>query len=106
MKNILTIDFDIIMKDSIELYNNFAQYKSWNERYSLSPLLKNLPFDSCTYYKLTKFLMKQIFPNVSKEKIFFLKNHQDVLKYLSKEDQYNIFNIDHHHDWCYNEKDY
>ena len=106
MKTILTIDFDILMHESIELYNNFAQSETWESKFKLSPLLQHLPIDGNAYQKLTHFLIKKIFSSMNKEKIHFLENHQDVLRYLSKDEQYNILNIDHHHDWCYADKDY
>lgn len=38
MKNILTIDFDIFMRDSIEAYNNLIE-KTWKERFKIIPSL-------------------------------------------------------------------
>ena len=106
MKTILTIDFDIVMKNSIELYNNLAQSETWESKLKLSPLLNYLPIDGATYQKLTRFLIKKIFSTLDKDKIHFLGNHKDIVKYLSKEEQYHILNFDHHHDWCYSDEDY
>lgn len=106
MKTILTIDFDIVMKNSIELYNNFAQSETWESKFKLSPLLKQLPIDGAMYQKLTKFLIKKIFSTLDKDKIHFLENHHNIVKYLSKDEQYHILNFDHHHDWCYDDQDY
>lgn len=102
MKTILSIDFDIIMAPSIELYNNKSGIK-WEDRFKESPILQSLPIDAEIYQKIIQLLL-ELFPKVKKENIHFLRDHHSIAKSLNKNTTYNIINLDHHHDWCYNEK--
>ena len=97
MKHILTIDFDIVMKDSVFMYNNYSDMK-WEERFKKAPMLTMLPMDGKIFYSLTKYLI-YLFPKVPKEKIHFIYDHHQVVSFLSQHERYNIVNIDHHHDW-------
>lgn len=104
MKNILTIDFDIFMRDSIEAYNNLIE-KTWKERFKIIPSLQHSPFDGESYQKLTQYLLF-LFSSIGKNQIHFLREHHHILNFLDNEEVYNIINIDHHHDWCYKKEDF
>lgn len=104
MKNILTIDFDIFMRDSIEAYNNLIE-KTWKERFEIIPSLRNVSFDGESYQKLTQYLLT-LFSNIDKNQVHFLREHHHILNFLDNEEIYNIVNIDHHHDWCYHKEDF
>ena len=97
---IITIDFDIIMAPSIDLYNNISN-SPWEERYERHPLLKLADADFITYHRLTQYLL-YIVPKMKKENIHFIANHQSVLNYLTKiAEPIDVINIDHHHDIVY-----
>lgn len=104
MKNILTIDFDIIMDESINLYNSMSEIP-WEERYKKYPILKSLPIEANHYQKITQFLI-HLYSTLSVDKIHFISQHHFILNYLKSDDQYNITNIDHHHDWAYKDIDF
>ena len=57
MKNILTIDFDIIMGPSIDLYNDKIPMFNWNELFENNNLFKFLQFDAIHYKRLTNFII-------------------------------------------------
>ena len=38
------------------------------------------------------------------DKIFFITDHEEILKYLPKDKEFNLYNLDHHHDMGYEEK--
>ena len=99
MKNIVTIDFDIIMAPCIELYNNLASAYDW-EYFSQFDQMRVLTADMHHYQKLTKWLIK-IINNIDKTNIFFVENHAQIIQYLNKKEKINIYNIDHHHDCGY-----
>lgn len=97
---IITIDFDIIMAPSIDLYNNISN-SPWEERYERHPLLKLADADFITYHRLTQYLL-YIVPKMKKENIHFIANHQSVLNYLTNiTEPIDVINIDHHHDIIY-----
>lgn len=102
MAKIVTIDFDIVMAPSIDLYNNFS-HSSWEERYERHPLLKLADADYIMYHKITQYLL-WVVPQMKKEDIHFIANHQSILNYINnKADPIDIINIDHHHDIMYAE---
>lgn len=102
MKNLITVDFDIIMGPSIELYNGFVNeffsIQEFSEKNNYLTFFCNADLD--VYAKLTFYLYK-LFENTSEEHIHFIYNHEDVYFYLEENEQYNVFNIDHHHDCGY-----
>lgn len=101
--NILTIDFDIIMAPSIQLYNDIIKGNNeWTieNMAEIYPLLNYVEADFEIYQKLTNFL-NNIAPLVDKEEIYFIRNHNDIIKYLPPHDDVTIYNIDHHHDITY-----
>lgn len=99
METIVTIDFDVIMWPSIELYNNFisGEKDKINELERDIPLLHYANADLYLYYKLTNYLLN----NKNKE-IIFIKSHEEILKHINT--PCNLINIDHHHDLGYNEE--
>ena len=103
MKTILTIDFDIVMKQHIELHQKLPDC-SWQEKIQRFPLLANCSIDYQIYFKITKFLLF-LKNKISKDKIFFITDHDEIIPYLDINEEYFIINIDHHHDWAYKNKD-
>lgn len=101
MKNIVTIDFDIVMAPCIGLYNNMVPNLSWKELKNLFPQMQLLNADLIHYRRLTQWLLK-IIEKIPKEKIVFIENHGALNKYLPQE-EINVYNIDHHHDCGYGE---
>ncbi len=103
IKNIVTIDFDIIMEPSIEIYNSMI-----NDKYGIEDLAKiNNLISYCnanlnTYSFLTTYLFN-VFGLVDKSNIHFIYDHHKVYKYLNNEYKYNVYNIDHHHDFGYHD---
>ena len=93
---IVTIDFDIIMRPSIESYNYFIN----EEGCGIDQLeeefvhFQNCQADLSIYKLLTDFIL-----NVESEKIFFISSHKDILQFVN--DSVNLINIDHHHDLGY-----
>lgn len=102
MKTILSIDFDIIMAPSIELYNNQSGVP-WEKRFHDAPMLQFLSIDAQTYSKIIQILLN-LFPFLEKDDIHFLQEHHSIIKHLDKAETYKVINLDHHHDWCYEEK--
>lgn len=111
-KNILSIDLDIIMHPSIDLYNN--EVNEEDQPKQLWAYLENeynfeknkiLDFDSLTLLNLANLI------KVNKDKpIHFIINHEEIVDYLKKESDYNsstynIYNIDFHHDIWYDTED-
>ena len=100
METIITIDFDIIMWPSIELYNHIID--GYIDKIQILeqeiPLLKYANADLELYKKLTEYLVQK-----KKEKIpiEFIDSHEQVLNYIKTPSV--VINIDHHHDLGYNE---
>ena len=105
MKNILSIDFDIIMAPTIWLYNNMVPQQGWDDLLS-SPYMKLAIADLNHYQRLTNYLLhlSSILP---KEKIHFVLDHEQIAFKLAQtpEEKYVITNIDHHHDVAYHDND-
>lgn len=100
MKNILTIDFDIIMEPSISLYNNQVPGTDWNYLSSTNSYGSILIGNYNTYNKLTNYLL-YLTKKLSKEQIHIIFDHDDVIQFLNPEESYIVTNIDHHHDCGY-----
>ena len=98
---IVTIDFDIIMRPSIESYNYFIN----EEGCGIDQLeeefvhFQNCQADLSIYKFLTDFIL-----NVESEKIFFISSHKDILQFVN--DSIDLINIDHHHDLGYSNESY
>ena len=105
MKTILTIDFDICMKEAIESYNHFPDNLPWEERFKTITLLRNLPFNAQSFQKIFKY-MCFLFTKIDKNNVHFINQHHYILNYIDKNDKYIIINIDHHHDWCYKDSEF
>lgn len=99
MKNIVTIDFDIIMAPCIEIYNDLIAPMGW-EHFLKIDQMKVLTADLDHYQKLTNYLIK-IIKKLNKENIVFIENHAQIIHYLDTNERLNIYNIDHHHDCGY-----
>ena len=101
MKNIVTIDFDIIMGPSIELYNSLVPRKQWEELGEI-PQIRTLSADLTLYSRLTEYILK-IKKQISSQHIHFLLDHEDVSFFIQPEEEVIIYNIDHHHDCGYDQ---
>ena len=109
--NIVTIDFDIIMHRSLNIYNDLV-----DDDNSIQTLLnenKEAHFvpnsDLFLYNYLTQFVLKCA-KKLPQEKIIFIESHEDILDYiengqLNLQEAFNVFNIDFHHDIAYAEED-
>lgn len=103
MKNIVTVDFDIIMGPSIEGYNELI-----TEGVSLEMLAAKYPFynyaeaDLYVYEYLTRYLTEIVTHIDDKDKIKFIDKH-DLMYHICKNETepFNLINIDHHHDINY-----
>lgn len=97
--NIVTIDFDIIMQPSINLYNELTD-KGWNELLS-HPEMQLLRANMESYRKLSNYIFK-CFSNMHYENIFFIEDHSQTISLITE--PCNLINIDHHHDTGYESK--
>lgn len=101
--NCLTVDFDIILRPFINLYNDVISdnmtFGEFDKEYpTLSGLIQP---DYFIYEYITTFLMK-LFKRLPKEKVFFIKSHEGVVKVLEQFDPgHELCNLDHHHDIGY-----
>lgn len=100
MKNILTIDFDIIMAPCIELYNHMVPNVSWENLMTNFSQGKLFHADLYLYQFLTDKLLF-LLEKMNKEDIVVIENHGQIIKYLDLNEKMNIYNIDHHHDCGY-----
>lgn len=106
MMNVISIDFDICMWQDIQIYNDSI---SSNSKDSVDRLVKTMPllgyvrFDAHAYRAIANILIeaKQL---IGKDNIHFIINHEEILRYLPKDEEFNLYNIDHHHDMGYEEK--
>jgi len=100
--NCLTIDFDIIMRPSIELYNDLIDndFGIQDLEHDFPVLTKVLPPDLYIYNYLTRFLIRE-FKKLPAEKVFFVESHEKVAKLLEGQSDVMVCNIDHHHDVAY-----
>lgn len=98
--NVLSIDFDIIMAPSIELYNDKVPLNKWDDLLNAFPIYSFLTMDASYYRKLNEYLIK-VAPKVNKDNIFIAFGHDKILNHLKKDETFNIVNIDHHHDLGY-----
>lgn len=103
MNKILTIDFDIIMSPSINLYNDLI-----NDRRTIDAIVKEYPAleyclkaDLYIYEFLTRIIGK-VFNKINKNDVYFISEHHNIVK-LIQEKEIILYNIDHHHDLGYSE---
>lgn len=97
---ILSIDFDIIMAPSIELYNERVPGMNWEELTTAFPLLAFCQADLTHYRRLIEYLIK-IAPFVNKDDIHIAFGHQKILDSIPEDEDNVVINIDHHHDLGY-----
>ena len=94
--NIISIDFDIIMAPSIELYNSFEQRTAYENYY-----FNLFNADLTIYSKLTEWLLKWI-PMINSSNIYFIESHEQIMNFIPQtKEEINLINIDHHHDLGY-----
>lgn len=103
MKNIITIDFDIIMAPCIELYNNMVPDKSWEELQEI-PQIHTLTADLQLYQRLTEYLLK-IKKQISIKNVHFVENHEFISYFVYPNEEITVYNIDHHHDCGYDKEE-
>ena len=58
--NVLSIDFDIIMAPSINLYNNMVPGTKWDDLLKILPNLATTPADLHIYSFILRYLLKVI----------------------------------------------
>ena len=80
MKNILTIDFDIVMAPCIELYNNMVPDMDWDIMTDF-PQGQLFNADLNLYQFLTNKLL-YLLEKMNKEDIFVIEDHGQIIKYL------------------------
>lgn len=99
MINIVTIDFDIIMHECIQFYNDMIEEDDGLDA-NLFPFVNSFPADLNLYEYLTRY----IFSLKDKSNIYFISTHQNIAGYLNdlpEDEEYCLYNIDHHHDVGY-----
>lgn len=101
--NVVTIDFDIIMKPSIGFYNNMVDpedpIKNYIEEFSF---LANIPADLYIYDYLTRYITRAMVNGC--RDVYFINSHEaaiSCIKGLSLKEPVTLYNIDHHHDLGY-----
>ena len=92
--NIVSIDFDIIMAPSIELYRSF-DFNGYDNYYQ-----NIFNADLTMYTKLTEQLLRW-FPQVGQNNIYFIESHEQIINFIPKDKKCSLINIDHHHDLGY-----
>lgn len=100
MKQIVTIDFDIIMAPSIYLYNDDVPDIPWdyllNNPYE--PNLHLLRIDAEYYQRIFQYII-EVSNNIKAEQIHFVEDHGQVVSFVKERS--DIYNIDFHHDIAY-----
>lgn len=106
--NVVTIDFDIIMRPSISFYNDMVDienpFKDYIEEFSY---LTNIPADLYIYDYITRYITKTMVGGC--RKVYFINSHESaakILKELSIEKPVTLYNIDHHHDLGYDMEEF
>ena len=101
MKTVLSIDFDIIMAPTIELYNNLVPKQRWESMENENPLCA-LAYPDLTHYQNLVNYIISLLPKLNKDNIFIIENHGKIIDYITKDDEpMRVINIDHHHDVWY-----
>ena len=99
MKQVVTIDFDIIMAPSIELYNDRIgpHERDVEEVIRKFPCLNGMTANLDTFRIVTHFISR-----VDPSKISFITQHREMRDFIKEFDEpVELINIDHHHDICY-----
>lgn len=97
MKKIITIDFDIIMAPSINLYNGLVPMQPWDQIMN-DPHFQLLTPDYTHYQKIFTFIMRCV-EEMDADHIHFIEDHGQAVKYITE--KCDLVNIDHHHDITY-----
>lgn len=109
--NIVTVDFDIVMHRSLNIYNDLV-----DDDTTIQVILndnKDAHFvpnsDLYLYNYLTNFVLKCA-KKLTSDKIIFIDSHEEVLQFfetggVKPEESFNVFNVDFHHDIAYSEED-
>lgn len=102
MTEVLTIDFDIIMKPSIEIYNDLiGDSKDIQSIIKQNPGIEYcLPPDLSIYGAITRLIMRFI-KQLNEDDVYFIREHQHICDIIKGLDKCNLINIDHHHDIGY-----
>lgn len=100
--NVLSIDFDIIMAPSINLYNNMVPGIKWDDLLKSLPNLATTPADLNIYSDILRYLLRVVDKT---SPIYIAYSHSFIKNYLQYDYDLNIVNIDHHHDIFYDGKD-
>ena len=100
---VLSIDFDIIMKPSINAYNNLID--GTNPDMNINKLAKDYPFFSCMAADLVAYVvLTEYIKTIPKEKLVFIQDHReayDIIIKAANGERVDLINIDHHHDIDY-----
>ena len=100
MHHIVSIDFDIIMAPSIQLYNNMVGPDKWEQEFMDIPQLALSQADLQHYQILIQWLLTVV-PQMKPGDIHFILDHEKILNFLPEDNDIIITNIDHHHDIAY-----
>jgi hypothetical protein len=99
--NILSVDFDIIMAPSINLYNSLVKdgvnFSDIQDDY---PLLSYVQADYTLYQKLVNYILDTV-KNLPITSIRVARSHEDIKYILNDCENAHVYNIDHHHDLGY-----
>lgn len=112
VKKVLSIDMDYIMGSCIQLYNDcvgseqFENANFWEKMNQLRDIDKFLEYDRDKYIFVIDLFSRQLV-YLDKDDIFFGKEHDSILEFLcgdpkKKDEIFDIYNVDHHHDLYYN----
>lgn len=104
--NILSVDFDWIMEPSINIYNEIADGKiPLDQVLKLSPGVTLKP-DLEKYKTLIIYLGNIVRSLPNRDRVQICQNHDEIIDAINNiwkltDKEYNIYNIDHHHDCGY-----
>lgn len=102
MKTILSIDFDIIMAPSISIYNDKVPSASWDVLQK-EPLY-NLTYADLNHYQKLIQIILYLTNFLQEKQVHFIYDHEQIVNYIPKNEQFILWNIDHHHDLGYDEE--
>lgn len=104
MKQIVTIDFDIIMAPSIYLYNDDVPEIPWDFLLSnpYEPNLQLLKINAEYYQRIFQYLI-EVSNNIKAEQIHFVEDHGQIVSFVKEPS--DVYNIDFHHDLAYEDDD-
>ena len=109
IKNVLTIDLDIILENKFRLYEDLSvegdREAVWQTIYEKFPELETCEFYNRTIVSRLKSFLKDVLELNPNAKFQFGLHHDGILRMLEPEfgslTDFNIINIDNHHDICY-----